>query len=177
MTWANPTNTFIIYRRFNQFFDLQVRSCSGKVRIFAIRLQCKLLDRFAETPAEPNGDTQTRQIPFLHGKNQKIIWTLRYRIHSKEKYFSVEVKYDKSHLNARKVCRNTVRYSSFYSNHHWDGHRSRIWYPFPSASLDQRLYWNFSIHRLQMYENQWKLRLRRKNQSIKLHWLSVDQHS
>ncbi|CAF4063688.1 unnamed protein product, partial [Rotaria sordida] len=53
VTWSNPTNTFIIYRRYAQFFDLQ----------------CKLLDLFAEAPSPSNNyNTQSRLIPFLPGK-------------------------------------------------------------------------------------------------------------
>ena len=51
--WANPTNTFIIYRRYAQFFDLQ----------------CQLLDLFAEAPSPSNNyNTKKREIPFLPGK-------------------------------------------------------------------------------------------------------------
>ncbi|CAF1218086.1 unnamed protein product [Rotaria sordida] len=52
VTWSNPDNLFIIYRRYAQFFDLQ----------------CKLLDLFAETPLESNNNTQTHRIPYLPGK-------------------------------------------------------------------------------------------------------------
>ncbi|CAF4021818.1 unnamed protein product, partial [Adineta steineri] len=53
VTWANPTNIFIIYRRYAQFFDLQ----------------CKLLDLFADAPSPSNNyRSQSRQIPFLPGK-------------------------------------------------------------------------------------------------------------
>ncbi|CAF2396903.1 unnamed protein product [Rotaria sp. Silwood2] len=52
VTWSNPENLFIIYRRYAQFFDLQ----------------CKLLDLFAETPLESNNNTQIRRIPYLPGK-------------------------------------------------------------------------------------------------------------
>ncbi|CAF3414947.1 unnamed protein product [Rotaria sp. Silwood1] len=53
VTWSNPTNIFIIYRRYAQFFDLQ----------------CKLLDLFAEAPSPSNNyNTQSRLIPFLPGK-------------------------------------------------------------------------------------------------------------
>ncbi|CAF1101687.1 unnamed protein product [Adineta ricciae] len=53
VTWSNPTNIFIIYRRYAQFFDLQ----------------CKLLDLFAEAPSPSNNyKSQPRQIPFLPGK-------------------------------------------------------------------------------------------------------------
>ncbi|CAF0786357.1 unnamed protein product [Adineta steineri] len=52
VTWSNPSNLFIIYRRYAQFFDLQ----------------CKLLDFFAETPMQSNSDKQLHQIPFLPGK-------------------------------------------------------------------------------------------------------------
>ncbi|CAF2405924.1 unnamed protein product [Rotaria sp. Silwood2] len=53
VTWSNPTNIFIIYRRYAQFFDLQ----------------CKLLDLFAEAPSPSNNyNTHSRLIPFLPGK-------------------------------------------------------------------------------------------------------------
>jgi len=50
VTWSNPVNTFIIYRRYAQFFDLQ----------------CQLLDLFAEAPSPSN--RRKRVIPFLPGK-------------------------------------------------------------------------------------------------------------
>ncbi|CAM4781244.1 unnamed protein product [Rotaria magnacalcarata] len=53
VTWSNPSNTFIIYRRYAQFFDLQ----------------CQLLDLFAEAPSPSNNfNTKDRLIPFLPGK-------------------------------------------------------------------------------------------------------------
>ncbi|UJR27976.1 hypothetical protein I4U23_009234 [Adineta vaga] len=52
VTWINPSNQFMIYRRYAQFFDLQ----------------CKLLDLFAETPIQSANTNQSRQIPFLPGK-------------------------------------------------------------------------------------------------------------
>ena len=53
VTWTQPSNTFVIYRRYAQFFDLQ----------------CKLLDLFAEAPTPTNQmKSQCRQIPFLPGK-------------------------------------------------------------------------------------------------------------
>ncbi|CAF1441881.1 unnamed protein product [Adineta ricciae] len=52
VNWTNPSNLFIIYRRYAQFFDLQ----------------CKLLDLFAETPVQSTNTNQPRQIPFLPGK-------------------------------------------------------------------------------------------------------------
>ncbi|CAF3366957.1 unnamed protein product [Rotaria sp. Silwood1] len=52
VTWSNPENLFIIYRRYTQFFDLQ----------------CKLLDLFAEKPLESNNGTQIGRIPYLPGK-------------------------------------------------------------------------------------------------------------
>jgi hypothetical protein len=57
VTWTNPENVFIIYRRYAQFFDLQ----------------CKLLDLFAEAPSPSNNyNTQQRQIPFLPGRYELI---------------------------------------------------------------------------------------------------------
>ncbi|CAF4798733.1 unnamed protein product [Rotaria socialis] len=53
VTWSNPSNTFIIYRRYAQFFALQ----------------CQLLDLFAEAPSPSNNfNTKDRLIPFLPGK-------------------------------------------------------------------------------------------------------------
>lgn len=80
MTWSNPVNTFIIYRRYAQFFDLQ----------------CKLLDLFAEAPS-PSNHTRQRVIPFLPGKiflgRSQIRQVALERRHALNIYCQVELSY------------------------------------------------------------------------------------